>query len=249
MFFYNWDLIGSPLREEGLGAMHRRFRHVLRGPGAWESMDADDWDLVPQAMRGMAVLGMVDCRVAQYRTGERYGLSLAAVSHRVKAIAMLESWFQHRAVNENGDGSRDLGIAQASDYARSRIRVLHVRGRSDFGLAEHDYFDPWKATRALVFWFSLVLDEVRGDLDRATGAYHVGSRRSRSRRSRAYRDEVMRLEGSYIRGPSSSPSWDWLRSCSPSPCPLPGKQDPIDPSDEEPAGEKEAAVSSPGDGD
>lgn len=221
MFFYNWDLIGLPLREEGLEAMHRRFRHVLRGPEVWESMDADGWDLVPQAMRGMAVLGMIGCWVAHYRPGEQYDLPLEAVSDRLQAIAMLESWFQHRAVNENTDGSRDLGIAQASDYARSRIRVLHVRGRSDFGLAEDDYSDPWKATRALVYWFSLILDEVRGDLDRATGGYHVGSRRSRGPRARAYRNEVKRLEEAYVHGPSRSPSWEWLRGRSLSPCPLP----------------------------
>ena len=224
MFFYNWDSIGSPLREEGLLAMHRRYRHLLHGPGVWSQLDAEDWDRVPQAMRAMAVLGMIDCRVLLYRPGEDHGLSLGAVADRLKAIAMLESWFQHRAVNENQDGSRDIGIAQASDYMRSRIRVLHVRGRADFGLAEHDYSDPWKATRALVFWFSLLLDEVGGDLDLATGAYHFGSSRARTRRGRAYRDEVARLENTYLRGPPSrSPGWDWLFAHNPSPCPLPGR--------------------------
>ena len=220
MFFYNWDRIGTPLRREGLTAMHVRYRHLLHGPGLWSDLDADDWDRVPQAMRAMAVLGMIDCWVSHYQVGASHGLSLGEVSSRLKAIAMLESWFQHRAVNENADGSRDVGIAQASDYMRSRLRVLYVRGRSDFGLAEDDYVDPWKATRALVFWFLLLLEEVDGDLDRATGAYHVGSASSRSRRSMAYRDEVLRLEESYIDGPSPSPAWDWLRERSPSPCPL-----------------------------
>jgi len=227
MFFYNWDLIGSPLREEGLLAMHRRYRHLLYGPVVWSHMDAADWDQVPQAIRAMAVLEMIDCRVLLYRPGERHGLPLATVAHRLQAIAMLESWFQHRAVNENRDGSRDIGIAQASDYMRSRIRALHVRGDADFGLAEHDYSDPWMATRALVYWFALLLDEVNGDLDRATGAYHVGSGRAGSRRSRAYRDEVVRLEESYFAaGPSRSPAWDWLYARSPSPCPLPGEPAP-----------------------
>ncbi len=223
MFFYNWDLIGNPLREEGLLAMHRRYRHLLHGPAVWSQMDAEDWDAVPQAMRAMAVLRMIDCRALLYRPGEDHGLPLAAVADRLKAIAMLESWFQHRAVNENDDGSRDIGIAQASDYMRSRMRVLYVRGRADFGLAEDDYSDPWKATRALVFWFCLLLDEVGGDLDRATGAYHVGSGRARGRRARAYRDEVNRLENSYFGGaPSRSPAWDWLHARRPLPCPLPG---------------------------
>jgi hypothetical protein len=225
MFFYNWDPIGSPLREEGLQAMHDRYRHLLHGPGVWSNMDAGEWDRVPQPMRAMAILGMIDCRVLQYRPGEEEGLPLDAVADRLKAIAMLESWFQHRAVNENRDGSRDVGIAQASDYMRSRIRVLHVGGQSDFGLAEGDYIDPWKATRALVYWFSLLLDEVEGDLDQATGAYHVGSGRADGRRGRAYCDEVRRLEATYLSGapPSRSPAWDWLRAHSPSPCPLPGR--------------------------
>ncbi len=238
MFFYNWDPIGSPLREKGLRAMHDRYRHLLHGPGVWSHMDAEDWDLVPQPMRAMAVLGMIDCRVLSYRPGERQDLPLEAVANRLKAIAMLESWFQHRAVNENQDGSRDVGIAQASDYMRSRIRVLHLRGRADFGLAEDDYTDPWMATRALVYWFSLLLEEVGGDLDQATSAYHVGSGRASGRRARAYREEVRRLEATYLRGapPSRSPAWDWLRARSPSPCPLPP---------EEPVAKREAPEGDP----
>lgn len=119
--------------------MHDRYRHLLDGPGVWSHMDAGEWDLVPQPMRAMAVLGMIDGRVRLYRPGEHQELPLDAMADRPKAIAMLESWFQHRAVNENADGSRDVGIAQASDCMRSRIRVLHVSGRSDFGLAEDDY--------------------------------------------------------------------------------------------------------------
>jgi hypothetical protein len=254
MFFYNWDLIASPLRKEGLLALHRRYRHLLYGPGIWEHMDADDWDRVPQAMRGMAVMAMIDCWVERYRPGERYGLSPREVGDRLKAVAMLESFFQHRAVNENADGGRDLGIAQASEYMRSRLRVLYVRGRSDFGLAEDDYSDPWKATRALVFWFSLLLDEVGGDLDRATSAYHVGSAHSQTRRGRAYRDDVARLEEEYVHGPSPSPTWDWLLARSPSPCLLPGGPEPPPSSATEPSGEnpsgaaEDAAISSPGHG-
>jgi hypothetical protein len=218
MFFYNWDLIPSPTREQGLAAMHRRFRHVLGGPEVWERMTPEDWDAIPQPLRAMAVLAMVDCWVNYYEPGKELGLDAPAVANRLRAIAMVESWFEHRAVQENGDGTRDLGIAQASDYTRSRIRWLHSRGLCDFTLSDEEYFDPWKATRALVFWFSLMLREVDGDLDLATAAYHAGSRNARTRRAREYRDSVWRLQEGFMHGPAPSPTWDWIRARSISPC-------------------------------
>jgi hypothetical protein len=150
LFFHNWDRFPTPLRVEGLTAMLSRFRRPLLGPPAWDHMDAGDWDLVPQPVRAMAVFGMTDCWQGHYRPGRAFGVDAPVVRDRLHAIAMAESWFVHRAVQENDDGTRDLGITQASEYARNRIRVLHIRGESDFGLAEDDYFDPWKATRALV---------------------------------------------------------------------------------------------------
>ena len=219
MFFRNWDRLPSPLREEGLAALRRRHRRVLRGPETWRTMDAEDWDRVPQPMRAMAVLGMIDCWRGHYRPGERFRLSARDVADRMKAVAMSESWFLHRAESENADGTRDIGIGQASAPTRSRIRVLFVRGVSDFGLAEDEYFDPWKATRALVYWFSLLLDEASGDLDLATRAYNVGAESARAGGGSAYLEGVRRRERDYVRGPAPSPSWGWLRERSPSPCP------------------------------
>jgi len=220
MFFHNWDRIATPLREDGLAAMHARFRPLLLGPAMWDRMDAADWDLVPQPIRAMAILGMIDCWQGHYRPGRSFGIPGETVRSRLHAVAMVESWFVHRAVNENDDGTRDLGIAQASDYARSRLRVFHVRGDSDFGLAEDDYFDPWKATRALVYWFSLMLDETEGDLDAATRAYHVGGDRARAGAGDTYLAGVERVEAAYARGPAPSPTWTWLRRRCASPCPL-----------------------------
>jgi hypothetical protein len=123
--------------------------------------------------------------------------------------------------SENPDGTRDIGIGQASAPTRSRIRVLFVRGVSDFGLAEDDYFDPWKATRALVHWFSLLLEEAARDVDVATRAYNLGTKAARAGAGSGYLDEVRRRERDYVRGRGSSPSWRWLRERSPSPCPAP----------------------------
>lgn len=220
LFFHNWDRFPPILREAGLTAMLSRFRRPLLGPPAWDHMDADDWDLVPQPIRGMAVFGMTDCWQGHYRPGREFGIDARTVRDRLHAIAMAESWFVHRAVQENDDGTRDLGITQASEYARNRIRVLHIRGDSDFGLAEDDYFDPWKATRALVYWFSLMLEETGGDLDAATRAYHVGGDRALAGRGADYLDNITRVEREYVRGPAPSPTWTWLRARCPSPCPL-----------------------------
>ena len=220
LFFHNWDRFATPLREEGLTAMLSRFRRPLLGPVAWDHMDAGDWDRVPQPVRAMAVFGMTDCWHGHYRPGRAFGLDARSVRDRLHAIAMAESWFEHRAVQENDDGTRDLGITQASDYARNRIRVLHIRGKSDFGLAEDDYFDPWKATRALVYWFSLMLEETAGDLDAATRAYHVGGDRALAGRGGDYLDNITRVEREYVGGSAPSPTWTWLRERCPSPCPL-----------------------------
>lgn len=230
MFFRNWDRIGLPLRDEGLEAMLARYRPALRGPARWDAMDAEDWDRVPQPIRAMAVLGMIDCWREHYRVGERPGLDPRAASDRMQAIAMSESWFQHRAVSENDDGGRDVGIAQASEATRSRIRVLFVRGDADFGLADEEHFDPWKSTRALVFWFSLLLDEASGDLDLATRAYNVGAEAARRGGGRRYLEGVRRREAEYVRGASPSPSWRHLRERCPSPCPAgDGVPDPAAP--------------------
>ena len=219
MFFRNWDRLPSPLREEGLAAMHSRYRSVLGGAERWATMGPEDWDRVPQPMRAMAVLAMIDCWQRRYGPEERFRLSARDVGGRMKAIAMSESWFLHRAEGENADGTRDIGIGQASAPTRSRIRVLFVRGVSDFGLAEDEYFDPWKATRALVYWFSLLLAEASGDLDLATRAYNVGTESGRAGLGTGYLEGVRRRERDYLRGPGPSASWRWLRARSPSPCP------------------------------
>jgi hypothetical protein len=210
-FFRNWDVLPDGVREAGLDAMWSRLEAVLEGPERWECMRDTDWDEVPQPVRAMAVLRMVEGWREHYRVGEAFGLAAERVVERLQAVAMAESWFQHRAQSLNTDGTADIGIGQASTTTRSRIRYLYVQGLSDFGLAEEEYLDPWKATRALVFWFSLLLDEAAGDLDLATRAYNVGIARALAGAGAAYLESVERREADYLRGGARRPTWQWLR--------------------------------------
>src|SRR5687768_17390689 len=175
MHVADWNGVPEPLRAEGLDHMLGRYDYLLDSPAAWDRMDAFDWDAVPQPVRTVAYRRMIAYWSGFYDVGAAFDLPAPAVAETLAAIVMSESWFDHRARSINRDGTVDVGLAQASPFARQRLRELHASGDIDATLSENDYYDPWMATRFVALWMHLMLEESHGDFERAVRAYNRGS--------------------------------------------------------------------------
>jgi hypothetical protein len=212
MHFEDWDGVPRALREEALDAMFTRYEHLLTDPDVWDRMGPGAWDAVPQPMRALAYRHMCEYWSGYYEVGTEYEIPRGLMADTLAAIAMAESWFDHRAVNTNQWGNRDLGVAQASDGARERLRELYAEGVVDVFLSDTDYFDPWEGTRFVAIWIDLLLDEVGGDLEMAVRAYHRGVPRALDREevAESYLQTVLRRRRRYIRNQGDSPSWSHL---------------------------------------
>ena len=211
MHFGDWDLVPAGVRERALARMLAHYAPALGGPEAWAAMTIHDWDAVPHPVRAMAYQRMIDHWTSYYDVGAGYAPSRGVVVRTVAAIVMAESWFEHRAVNVNPWGNRDLGLAQCSDHCRAVLEGMAAAGQVDFLLTEHEYFDPYNGTRVAAVWFGRELQRAGGDVDLAIAAYHRGLDAAHDDRGRAYLANVQQLRRRFIDGRNAPPAWAFLQ--------------------------------------
>lgn len=210
MHLADWNVVPEALRHDGLDAVLVRYHPLLFAPARWDRMTAHDWDGVPQPVRVLAYRHMVEYWSGFYDVGAAYDWLPQLMSDTLAAIVMSESWFDHRAVNAGYGGQRDVGLAQASEFARRRMEQLHASGDVDVLLTEGDYFNPWSATRFVAIWMARLLDDTAGDLDFAVRAYNRGLANAFDERGDAYLAAVHERRDRFIRNRGAPEAWDYL---------------------------------------
>lgn len=210
MHIGDWDRVPEAFRERALSAMLDHYGRVISGPRAWIGLSVFDWDQIPQPIRALAYIRMAAYWTSHYDVGAGYADDPALAAGTVAAIIMAESWFEHRAVNVNQWGNRDLGLAGCSDGCRRTLGDMAAGGTLDFLLEDHEYFDPWNGTRVAAVWFGRELARAGGDRLLAVAAYYRGLPAARRGLGHEYAENVERLRQLYIEGVDAPPAWEFL---------------------------------------
>ncbi|NBC17647.1 MAG: transglycosylase SLT domain-containing protein [Bacteroidetes bacterium] len=202
MHWKDWDAVPQEIFTPAVRNQQNAYRHVLR-PALWETMEAQDWDLVPGLVRAAAFLRMAEVAAARER------LPIQHAGDWMKALAVLESFLDHRAVHRK-DGNVDLGLYQHSAWARAWLSH-----HPDFyGLPDSAYFNPWISTRAAARLLKQNLIDTWMDVETGVLAYNTGLREAqkRSPETMRYRDLLYDRYVRYIQQPRSWPSWSAIRN-------------------------------------
>lgn len=214
MHFDDWDRLPPDIRQLALDRMTARYRRAGAGPAVWTRLDAAHWDLVPQPLRAVVFPQMIRYWAERYGLTRIYHLDPGRVVATLNAVMMAESWFEHRGINVNQWGNRDLGLGGCSNRCRRILGEMAEAGDLDFALSDEDFFNPWHATRALVVWFGLELIRADGNFELAIRAYHRGFETAVSSRAEGadYLANVLRLRDRYFGPEVESPTWQVLRA-------------------------------------
>ena len=212
MHFDDWDRVPRETRALALSRMMERYRPAVSGPATWSRLEAADWDMVPQPLRAVLFPRMIEHWANTYGLTHIYYLDPDRVIATLNAVMMAESWFEHRGININQWGNRDLGLGGCSDRCRRILGEMASEGDLDFALTDEDYFNPWHATRALVVWFGLELIRSDGNLALAVRAYHRGFEAASAGEGAEYLANVKRLRLRYFGGQVESDTWLRLRT-------------------------------------
>jgi hypothetical protein len=209
MHLDDWDRVAVVLREQALRNMLLAYGGVLQ-PGRWRDLVTTDWDSVPQPIRAVAFTRMIWHWARIEALGAEFDAASERLAQSVAAIVMAESWFEHRAVNVNPWGNRDLGLAQCSDHCRATISEMFEAGAITFNPRDDDYFNPLIGTRVATVWFERELLLSAGDVNLAIRAYHRGQENALDGQGDAYLARVLSLRDRYITAQTASASWRYL---------------------------------------